>query len=467
MKQNRSTILILIVASVFITGCLTPSEKKEIQTSLQFDRGQRTFPKDRTKAPILPELTDAATLSDYLAYAALHNPGLAASFERWKAALEKIPQVSALPDPRFNYTYFIKEVETRTGPQREKFSLSQTFPWFGKLDLRSTIAGLEAEVQRAQYENEKLKLFVRVKLPFYDYYYLGKAIAVTEEHSILLQSLESVMRTKYKAGIAPHSAVIKFQVEIGKIEDQLLTLRDLQGPILAKLNASLNRSITADLPWPDTLPDETFEFTDETLFAQLRKHNPELTALAYRINRENTAIDLARKDYYPDLTLGAGLIDTRDAVMPVSDSGQDPLSLTLSINIPLWQNKYRAGERQARAQYRSAIYQHEDRENRLLSDLKLVIYGYQDALRKIDLYQNALIPKAHQSLQVAQQEFAVGTGTDFMDLIEDIRTLLEFNLTYERALANRGQNLARIEKLIGHEPLRDDQAIMTDDNEAK
>ncbi len=33
------------------------------------------------------------------AYAALHNAGLKATFEDWRAALEQIPQAKALPDP--------------------------------------------------------------------------------------------------------------------------------------------------------------------------------------------------------------------------------------------------------------------------------------------------------------------------------------------------------------------------------
>ncbi len=50
-----------------------------------------------------PEMV--ATLSDYLAYAALNNPGLEAAFYDWTRALERIPQVKSLPDPRFTYAY--------------------------------------------------------------------------------------------------------------------------------------------------------------------------------------------------------------------------------------------------------------------------------------------------------------------------------------------------------------------------
>lgn len=65
----------------------------------------------------LPTLDAEASVQDYLQYAALNNAGLEAAFNRWKAALERIPQAKSLPDPRFNYTYFVEEVETRVGPQ--------------------------------------------------------------------------------------------------------------------------------------------------------------------------------------------------------------------------------------------------------------------------------------------------------------------------------------------------------------
>ena len=120
----------------------------------QYTTQDHTYIKDK-----LPGFAAKTTLEDCLGYAALNNPSLEAAFNRWKAALEKVPQVNSLPDPRFSYTYFITEIETRVGPQRQKLSLSQTFPWFGKLDLRGDAAA--AEAVRCQYEQEKLKLFFR------------------------------------------------------------------------------------------------------------------------------------------------------------------------------------------------------------------------------------------------------------------------------------------------------------------
>jgi outer membrane protein TolC len=107
-------------------------------------------------------------LEDYLRYAALHNAGLEAKFEQWRAAVERVPQAEALPDPKFTYGYFIEEVETRVGPQRQRAGIMQVFPWFGKIAARTDAAAAMAVAAGQMYEVEKLKLFYEVKDGFYD-----------------------------------------------------------------------------------------------------------------------------------------------------------------------------------------------------------------------------------------------------------------------------------------------------------
>jgi len=112
--------------------------------------------------------------------------------------------------------------------------------------------------------------------------------------------------------------------------------------------------------------------------------------------------------------------------------------------------KYRAGERQARARYRALLQERSDQENRLEADVKLALYKYRDAERKIDLYKNTLTPKAEQLLQVNIQTYKAGKGT-FLDVIDAARTILDFQLAYERAFADRAQRLAELEMLVGME----------------
>jgi len=391
----------------------------------------------------LPTLDEGSMLSDYLTYAALNNPGLEAAFNRWKAALEKIPQAKSLPDPRFSYGYFIEEVETRVGPQRQKIELSQMFPWFGKLRLRGDVALEAANAAQQKYEAAKLKLFYRVKKIYYDYYYLARAIAITKENMKLLSDLESVARTKYKAGIAPYAAIIKAQVELGRLQDRLKTLQDLRNPIVAKLNAALNKPSDASLPWPRAVREEMTKVSEEQLVAWLQENNPELKALEFMTAKEKAGIDLARKNYFPDIMLGVGMIDTDDAIIPdTEDSGKDPVVAMIAINLPVWYGKYRAAEREARARHLAALKQKADKENNLLADLQIALFNFRDAHRKIDLYRDTLVPKAKQSLEVTRQGFEAGK-VDFLNLIDAERLLLEFQLSYERALANHAQRACR------------------------
>jgi outer membrane protein, heavy metal efflux system len=89
----------------------------------------------------------AQTLDDYFKIAAENNPGLQAVYKEYEAALQKVPQVSTLPDPVFSFGYFISPVETRVGPQQAKFSLTQMFPWFGTLKAQGDAAALMAEAK--------------------------------------------------------------------------------------------------------------------------------------------------------------------------------------------------------------------------------------------------------------------------------------------------------------------------------
>ena len=90
------------------------------------------------------DANDLQVLPDYLRFASLNNADLKARFEEWKAALEQVPQAKALDDPKFTYSYFIEEVETRVGPQRNKFGIMQVFPWFGKIEAGTDVAARRA-----------------------------------------------------------------------------------------------------------------------------------------------------------------------------------------------------------------------------------------------------------------------------------------------------------------------------------
>jgi cobalt-zinc-cadmium efflux system outer membrane protein len=390
-------------------------------------------------------------LSGYLSKAALQNPELESAFYRWKAALEKIPQVKALPDPRFTFAYYIQNVETRVGPQEARLALFQTFPWFGILDLREDVAAQEANAAKAQYDALKLKIFYDVKNAFYEYAYLAQSVQITKEDIELLRYFESVTRARYSAGATPFADVVRTEVQLGRLEDRLNTLQDLRRPLMAKLAASMNLPPSTEFPWPPEVPVMLLSVTDEELFKELPQHSPQIKRFEYLEARERAGIELAKKDFYPDVTFGIEDIITGPALIPTTpDSGMDAVIASVTVTIPFWWEKRRAAVREGQAKLASATKGAEALKLSLLSDMELALYKYRDAQRKIDLYHNTLIPKAEESLGVTLEAFQAGTRSS-LDLIDAEKTLLEFELSYIRALADQAQRLAELEWLLGKE----------------
>ncbi|MBW1850497.1 MAG: TolC family protein, partial [Deltaproteobacteria bacterium] len=397
----------------------------------------------------LPELNENASLDDYVLYAMLNNPGLRAAFDRWKAALEKMAPARTLPDPRFTYANYIKEVETRVGAQEHKFGLAQTFPWFGKLDLRGEMVLQAAQAEHQRYEAAKLDLIFRVKNIYYEYGYLAQAINIAKDNVTLLTHFESVARAKYRGGAGLQSAVIKVQVELGKLEDRLRSLQDLTRPIVAKLNFFLNRPSHLPLPLPKALPAEKHDVADKELFSLLRAENPSLKVLDFMAAKEDFAIKLAEKNFFPDMTLGVDYIDTSSrSDMDPKDNGKDPVIAKLSINVPIWHQKYNAIGKEAKARRRAFLRDRKEKENLLIADLEMALYQLRDADRKINLYGDTLLPKAEQNVKINLLAFT-SEKASFLDLIDSQRILLGFQLERKRALADRAQKMAEIEMLTG------------------
>ena len=386
-------------------------------------------------------LDPRAELAEYVRYAEQHNPKLKQALTRYKAALAKVAPASAWVDPRLTYGYFARPVETRTGPQEMRFSAAQTFPWKGKLELKGRIAQREAEVEGQHYEAVRRSLIFEVKAAYYDCYFLERAIAVSEENLRLLAHLEEVGRTRYRGGTGEHAPVLKAQVELGRLEDQLRGLRQQRRPAAARLNAVLGRTATAPVAVSDSLPVAALDLDEEVLKARLQAANPMLQMRQVQVRAQSLGVELAGKQFYPDLTVSLDYIH-------IGDRGSNPLMAMATINLPLWRSSYEAGERAAQLSHQAALQGVADEENRLVAELELALYKQRDAQSRSALYRDRLLPKAEQVLNVTQRAFAADRS-DFLAVIDAQRTLLEFQLAYERARTDQALHWAEIEKLVG------------------
>jgi outer membrane protein TolC len=119
-----------------------------------------------------------------------------------------------------------------------------------------------------------------------------------------------------------------------------------------------------------------------------------------------------------------------------------------SMNLPIWRESYKAAELQAKANVRKTSQQKTEVENTIIARAEQVLYDFDDSDRKIKLYGDILVPKAEELLGASETAYKGGT-IDFLSLIDAQRTLLKFQLLYERAVTNNQQKLAELEMLAG------------------
>ena len=134
------------------------------------------------------------SLEDYFRIGAENNPGLQAKYKAFEAAMEKIPQVGSLQDPNLTFGYFVSPVETRVGPQKARFSLTQMFPWFG------TLRAQEAEAKYQEFLDAKNQLYNQLAAVYYPLLETHELKAIEQENLRILETYYSLATSKFENG---------------------------------------------------------------------------------------------------------------------------------------------------------------------------------------------------------------------------------------------------------------------------
>jgi len=387
------------------------------------------------------------TLQAALEYGEANNPQLQAAYHQWQGAVYNIAVQKALPDPMFTYGYYFESVETKVGPQEQSFGLNQKFPAFGKLSAMKAVASDMADAAEQRYLREKFNIDFSIAQAYAELYYLDRSTGITRDRIHLIQDLEEVARTRYKAG-SPLAPILQAQVELGRLEDNLNSLTDLRQPMEAKLNALLNRSADTSVSIAASLPYHPIDANRLNEAGEIAQTSPELMELAAKAEQGNHQLMLAKRQRLPDFTLGVMYIDTGEASGTVADSGKDPIIGTIGISLPIWFGKNHSLIESAANLKTAAELSLTNRRETLDADIRQALFKLRDADRKLNLYKDSLIPKATQSLEVNRQGYEAG-NMEFINLIDAERMLLEFELAYERALADHLIARANLSKLTG------------------
>jgi outer membrane protein TolC len=452
MDQARQSIVILAVAAVALAGCGPAYRPYDPRAQTYADAIHRSghsgqidparWDDDGQPLVVAPE-----SLAEAQWIAARSNASLRAAWQQVQAAREQIPQARALPDPQLSYSYYLRHVETRVGPQRHAVRLAQTLPAPGTLSLAGERAAARARAALATFQAQHLTLRKQVTAAWARLYHLGQAIRLTDANRQLLADLEQVALTLYKTDRASRGDVIRLQVERGRLADRLESLRRRMRPERARLEALLGRKLDEAFAAPGSLELPPDRLDRAELNKQMRDASPRLARARARIDAARRLVELAGKAYWPSVTVGLGWIQTdRRHHVDVDDNGKDPWIVSASMNLPVWLDKLQAGLRQARARRMAAGLELAQLQRDLQSELDAAVFEYQDARRRAQLYRQLILPKAREALEVRTAEFRTGQAS-FAEWIEAQQVALEFQLAYRKALADALTAAGGIEEL--------------------
>lgn len=426
----------------------------QIDTSWREHKKAPSFFRDVAEEPEKFFYLDPDHLRELAEIALLDNPELKQAEAEWHAMLQKVRRVSALPDPNLAVTAFLESVETRVGPQEAVLAFTQRLPWFGKLSGAGQAAMEEALEKAWEWRSLQRSVVLEIKRAYYDLVYLSEALEITEEDLGTLRRYEEIVLTRYATGKGIQQNVIKVQVEITRLKERKIILNRQQDGAWRRLAWAAGRPF-AEFSFPvggRDLPAVAVNLED--LYGTVREGRDELQARVHAVRARQEEVRLAKKQYWPDLTLGFNYIivgdrtDPAGILNPPEDEGKDAVGILASINLPIWPHKIRAAVDEARLREMQARAAYARQEDSVLFEVQDAYIRLESLAEQRRLYRETLLPQAEQSRDSSEAAYKTGTLT-FLELLDSERFLLDVRYGYAKVRAEYLTALAVMERALG------------------
>ncbi len=432
-RPCRAAAVLLALA---LSAC--PSIPDDEQARLEaFERDLRHVPQiDAERAYALLEVQEIAMR---------RQPGVRALLHQYKAALQEIILAGALDDPQVQFGYFVEGVDDWSA------GISQTFPFWGKRDLRSEIALHEAQGLREGLVEQRLAVARDAARAYWDLFYIDRARGVIARQIDLLEQLAGSIEARLAAGRASRADLLTVLMEVDRQVTDAKVLDNHECEARGRLNALLDRGPAEPcrFSFPDAGPLELPAAAALALIQRAREFGP-VRVSAHRVLRRESSVSLARLGYFPDFSVGYEYIDIEQPDspegMPEPDEPEDPQILGVGFNLPLWWNKNKARVEQAkglleaeRASRRQLIREAE------AAALGAISRAF-EAEENRALYEQRLLPQARERLQLSEQDYVTGR-VDLDRLVDAERDVLALELLRARAVADREGALAELDYL--------------------
>lgn len=370
------------------------------------------------------------------------------------ASKEAVRPAGALDDPEF--AFILKDVPTDTWRldqdemTQKMLEISQKFPFPGKRRLRAEVAQEQARADALVYQDKVNEVRAKVIMAYWGLSLAHTAFDIASRNKQFWEQVVQVAETRYGVGMGQQADVLQAQVELGNYLDRLFQWRQRQETLMAELNALRAKPPAAPLPRPQPLRSRPFSLKLEDLLRQAEAR-PQLQALKALVAKQEKAVDLARKEYYPDFTLSLNYGFRENLGPPLNEKIPNMFGAKMMVNLPIWHaSKIKPMIRGEEAKQKAAQAGHQSAWNQLAAALRDRHAKLARLSQQIRLYEQGIIPQSRQAAEAALAAYRVG-ALDFSQLFQTQIAAYNAELQLQEYLKDFEENWAELEWLVGQE----------------
>ncbi len=375
-----------------------------------------------------------------------NNPEIQAARSRFEAATKRPSQAGTLPEPTARYTNFgVGHPFSRLNASEfayQGFGVSQEFPFPGKLALASEEAKREAEGVQQNYRAVVLDVTARLKVAYYEWLTVNKAIELTRKHGDLLSRFEEIARNRYTVGKGLQQDVLKAQLEVSTLEQQLAMLDERRQRAEAEI-ASLLAAPSVVLRAPGEIQPSAFSISLDELI-RATNDSPRVRAEQKMVDARAVGINRSLKDFRPDFGLNLEWDHT-------GGNFPEHYMATVEVKIPIYYaRKQRYALEESYSKLREAKQNYQAAQQQSIYQVKDQYLSIQSSERILNLYKTTLIPQAQLTVDSSASAYEVGS-IDFLTLLTNLTNLISLDRQYYDELARHEEAIARLEPIVGKE----------------
>ena len=373
------------------------------------------------------------------------NPVLQAARRSVDARKARVTAARTLPEPSVSFesmgNLLPPTLQSGDPSSARVLKFTQEIPFPGKLDLQGQIAAAEADVELWKYEEVRRELVAELRMAYYDLFLAQKTTEILEKNKILLEQFAEISETRYKVGQAAQQDVLKARVEVSRLIDRLSVLSRESDIAQSRINTLLYRSPETPRGRVPELARPKFTWTMDQLYERTAANNPRARVNRKEIDRGALQVALSKKSFYPDFEVGFSYFNRRD--MP------EMYGVMFRAKIPLYfWRKQRPDLESTTSELIAQRRQYDATLSTLYFSLKDSFLKTRTDENLLDLYGDAIIPQATLALESSISSYRVGS-VDFLTLLSNLGTLLEYEVKYYEVLVDYYKALAMLESLSG------------------